>query len=587
MNQLSENRPFIFKTIVQNGELRNRGLKEMADILQIAYDLFQTPFLNESLGDPFLEILKDDPREHERFNRTEIERTILDCRTYGRINFDGKFIVVSSQGIENSLAELEMIWVIANDLKAGENSTEKFEQVPHIAKLMSMGKLSAILKYFLATSHRLITDIRTKQLKVKLDATPEHNKKQFLLRHKTDLLIQKHETKGIISELLRIIDLELDLLLQLDAHPIKSVTKADYLGEPRTDQPRLPVDPNIDFEHELLFYQSHWKELFIENEGFFDNLRQEFLGLPLRPKLRWYFNESISDKEWDEDLSKSRPTTIYNSNQIIAGSFVAPTSLELKASELINKFNTMVANQTVDPKYFGRFLEDTEIVQNLKKLDNQLKDFKDYAFSEANIDTFAEFSRNAVKSIVRVISQFKDPSFRLNLLSEITKIDIATDLAFFAVFEKKSEPERASLLKRFNILNIYAQEIINAAIEELTVSKKVSLTGKLGKKGFNTIFKDRENAHRYVEVLRKVNPPVIGDKNQFILGVRKKGAVVCWFDILLSKGIVHHNIPPIQKANLLNEMFPGLSISERSTGSTSNSAERTYKMDFERLIGKI
>ena len=587
MNQLSENRPFIFKTISEDGELRNRGLDQMADILQIAYDLFQDPFLNGSLGDPFLKILEDHPEEHEKFNRTEIERTIMDCQTYEKIKFEGRYITVISQGIEKSLAELEMIWFVANDLKAGENSTKESEHVPHGVKLISMGKLSAILKYYLATSHKLITDVRAKLLKDQLDATLEHKKKQFLLRTKTDLLIQKHENKVIVAELLRIIELELDLLVQLESLPKMTVPKADYPGKPRTEQPNLPVDLNIDFEYEMSFNRSHWKKFFIENEEFLRDLKQEFEELPAKPKRHWYFNESISDKEWNEDRTKSLSTMTNTSNGLFAAPFVSPSPLEPKAWELINKFNAMVADQTVDPKYFGRFLEDTHIVQNLKKLDSQLKNFKDYVFSEASIDTFAEFSNNAVKSILRTISQFKNSSFKQILLSEISKVDIATDITVLGGFSGKSEQERTSLLKRFNVLNIYAQEIINAAIEELNDARKEDLNTRPSRQDFQTIFKDPEKASYYIEVLRKVTPPIIGEQNQYILGERKKGAVVCWFDILSLKGIVYSNIPPVQKARLLNEMFSGLCISDRSTGSINGSAERKYKVDLERLIAKI
>jgi len=56
---------------------------------------------------------------------------------------------------------------------------------------------------------------------------------------------------------------------------------------------------DIDFEHEMSFNSSHWKKLFIENEKFLRDLKQEFARLPAKPKRHWYINESISDKEWN------------------------------------------------------------------------------------------------------------------------------------------------------------------------------------------------------------------------------------------------------------------------------------------------
>ena len=78
-------------------------------------------------------------------------------------------------------------------------------------------------------SRKLITDVRANLLKHQLNATSEQNKKQFLLRTKTDLLIQKHDTKVVVAELLRVIELELDLLVQLKSLPKKTIPKADYL----------------------------------------------------------------------------------------------------------------------------------------------------------------------------------------------------------------------------------------------------------------------------------------------------------------------------------------------------------------------
>lgn len=402
-----------------------------------------------------------------------------------------------------------------------------------------------------------------------------------------------YKTKGIIggqetaSHQVSLTEKELDPLIQLDPIPKETVSKTSSPGKSRTDQPSLPVDLDIDFEHEMLFYQSHWKKLFVENEEFLTDLKQEFAGLPAKPKLRWYFNESINDKEWNEDRSKSLPMTTRTSNRVIAASFVTQSALELKARKLINQFDAMVVEQTVDPKYFGRFLQDTEIIQNLKKLDSQLKNFKDYVFSEVSIDTFAEFGKSAAKSMIRLISQFKSPSLRLALLSDITGIDITTDIAVIAGFSGKSEQQTASLLKRFGILNIYAQEVINSAIEELTTTKQENLNTRLAKQDFTTVFKNPDKALHYIDVLKKVTPPIIGEQNQYILGDRKKGAIVCWFDILSLKGIAHSNIPPMQKARLLNEMFPGLSITGRSTGNISETAEREYRADLERLITKI
>ncbi|QPH38885.1 hypothetical protein [Pedobacter endophyticus] len=61
--------PFVFKTIAAEGESRLRGLDQFADILEIAYALFQDKILIDEIGDPFVGLLEQ-KSVYENFNRT-------------------------------------------------------------------------------------------------------------------------------------------------------------------------------------------------------------------------------------------------------------------------------------------------------------------------------------------------------------------------------------------------------------------------------------------------------------------------------------------------------------------------------------
>ncbi|QXU42845.1 hypothetical protein [Pedobacter sp. D749] len=580
-----ENKPFIFKTIGAQGELRYRGLDQMADILQIAYDLFQDPYLTDDLGDPFIGILETNPNEHKTFNRSIIERTILDCNNYGKIKFGGKHISVCSQGIENSLSELEMIWFVAHYLKKAELEKNGLQHsVPKIVKLTSMGKLVAILKYFLQTSYSLIADVRTKQLKEQLAITKEQDRKKMLLRFRTDLKIQKHETQPIVDELLRVIELELEFLEEIGV-TISNLNESQIPIE-QAKSSTLPTDIVTDFNYELSIKHFPWDDVIKKNVDFLQQLKSEFEILPLKPKLHWYFNKFISDEEWEKDRLSSKPLITSRSKEIIAANFVMPSEIETRANEIIREFNEMVSKNSVDPKYYGRMLEETDLVRTLKKLRDQLTQLKGYVFTSADINTFSEYGKAAAQSILAIISKLNNNELSRFLLHELMEMDIATDITVFAKFVKKSDEQRAEILHKFNTLSVFTHQVFNEAIIAIDHASRFT-SNKVNKPKFSSIFKNKESADGYIEILRQVSPPIIGNKNDYLLGGRKKSSIVLWFDLLSKKGVVFSNIPPSQKAELLNEMFHGLSISERSTSSVTLPAEQAYGNQFEYLISKI
>ena len=569
MENPADEKPFVLRTAGNKDVEMRRGLEQLAQVIEIAYSLFTEPFFTKGFGDPFISIKKNDPEIYQRFNRTIIERTVAESHYYGNISFSGEFLTVSSPDIESYIEDLDIIWTVIDRYKLENKETlNSFGQYPEIFKVNSRAKLFALLQYFLDTNVNLISQIRTRQLKEKLEATPYQEKKHLLLRTKTDLKIQKHQIESIVAELIRVIDLELEMLNELGNPQAENIKTAPYnLNEKKPNT--LPVNVETDLKYDLSIFSFPFRSFFDEDMELMDDLKEEFALLLPEPKLHWYFNQFISDDEWAEYCTTGKWEP---------GSHIKETN----ARKIQNDFAEMVLNQNVDHKYYGRNLKDTQIVQNLQKLSLHIKDFKEYAFTNVGIETFSDYAKAASKSIALLVDKFQNVRLRSILLQMLVDMSIQEDITIIGSIGGKSQQEIAEFSKRFNILKVYSKEVFVAELDKL-----YGILAKKNKTEYKTIFKNPQNAQALINVLRKVIPPVIGEKNQFILGPRKKGAIVCWLDIVSKKGETIEGIPPERKAQLLNEIFPGLSVTGRTLRNFNQSTSKQYFDDLHRLIAKI
>lgn len=95
------------------------------------------------------------------------------------------------------------------------------------------------------------------------------------------------------------------------------------------------------------------------------------------------------------------------------------------------------------------------------------------------------------------------------------------------------------------------------------------------------LFPDGE-AEKYIDLLRQVNPPIIGENDRYRLGLRQKGAFVAWAQIVRDK--FARPLKDAELARLLNLRFPKLDISERSLRNTSGTAYTHYSSKLKVLL---
>jgi hypothetical protein len=99
------------------------------------------------------------------------------------------------------------------------------------------------------------------------------------------------------------------------------------------------------------------------------------------------------------------------------------------------------------------------------------------------------------------------------------------------------------------------------------------------------IFNDDAGFDEATMALKAATPPVINDKNEFLLGERKKGAIVAWIDILKLRG----KIKSVNRETLiilLNNHFAGLNLGSEGR-SFDNTTTTSYKQYYKKLLQLI
>ena len=117
--------------------------------------------------------------------------------------------------------------------------------------------------------------------------------------------------------------------------------------------------------------------------------------------------------------------------------------------------------------------------------------------------------------------------------------------------------------------------------------KKKSLKiDKPNYKTFDELFWDKDSIEFCIDALRKVTPAVIDKESQYLLGVRRKSAIVAWVDVIKARKKIRE-VTDENLASLLNNYFKGINFSKdgrtlRSPGIAA--AYKKYHNQFTELI---
>jgi len=101
----------------------------------------------------------------------------------------------------------------------------------------------------------------------------------------------------------------------------------------------------------------------------------------------------------------------------------------------------------------------------------------------------------------------------------------------------------------------------------------------------NDLFNNPNTIEACVDILRRVEPPLIDDSNNYI--GNSKGALCVWIDEMKRVGIIKNLTDREKYANALNSHFTGFSINPSMFAKVHKRAEEKYKREFSAMLVKI
>lgn len=102
---------------------------------------------------------------------------------------------------------------------------------------------------------------------------------------------------------------------------------------------------------------------------------------------------------------------------------------------------------------------------------------------------------------------------------------------------------------------------------------------------FEELFFDKNLMIHCINVLREVEPPLLGDGNNFI--GKSKGAICIWVEEMTRQGIMKHYSQRLIYAKLIPQVISGFSINESMFGKHHHRAKGLYQTDMKALLSEI
>jgi hypothetical protein len=222
-----------------------------------------------------------------------------------------------------------------------------------------------------------------------------------------------------------------------------------------------------DFDRELWTSPFPFNTIVSSRSIYLEYLFEEFSKLPTKPKFHFYFNEFISDEEWEKDRSESR-SHLYTSrsNEVVAANFVQTSDLERRAEQLLSEFLKLSASNLVEEKYKGRYVKDMNTYQILERIDKELDHFKKYAIQDRNINNYSTYARAAANKIVSQINKLPIVELKIDLLENILDIGLENDfkVLLWINFNTKGDENLSS---NFTYLKTHADEVFFESLESI------------------------------------------------------------------------------------------------------------------------
>lgn len=248
-----------------------------------------------------------------------------------------------------------------------------------------------------------------------------------------------------------------------------------------------------DYTNELSSVEFGFKKLIVDNTKFEENLFKEFSKLIPKPKPQCYISAHISDAERKSEYEHAKRAPEedmlrYGSQPRIA-TLHHQSKYEEKVDKLIRKFYDDLSTNSVEEKYWGRSIKETETVCQLDAIAEQVVGLKKYPLSNATEDSYHQFAKSSCDNIVTAANKLTIPGLKEAVLQEIIRDKL--NIYVLSSCSKKSDTDaidkKQLAMERNARLKTYVDSVLNNELQKpspLQATKAENLSVLLSEYGF-------------------------------------------------------------------------------------------------------
>jgi hypothetical protein len=312
-------------------------------------------------------------------------------------------------------------------------------------------------------------------------------------------------------------------------------------------------------------------------------IKEQRLIVELRNLLPVFnlYRQKIENLIINDDLKAVLPKEKVNDNEL---------SKEVEALQIIGKLNFEKACQIICegigsrmPTLLSRVKKmkglperDRIFFQSLEELSKEeiIQKYKEniYIKRDAVVDAYTNV-------FAKIDQNSADPEFTKQLSRKtIYENVISKKENFISLRQYPSDWSNETLFSE-----LWAYSIL--VLEWHLSKQKKGSKNSINLPSFQALFNSPEMVGICVEILRKVEPPLIDSSNNFI--GRSKGTLCVWIDEMKRVGIIK-NIPDRRKySHALNNYFKDFIIDPSMFAKTHKRAEEVYQKAFRNMLAKI
>jgi len=218
-----------------------------------------------------------------------------------------------------------------------------------------------------------------------------------------------------------------------------------------------------DFEHELeagrnaSWLSFSFRDLIINRQDFKEALFYQFKELEQYPKYHWFAERRLSEGYLTKDEkqrwnNKHEPGVFY-------------FDVESKLQNLMNEFNQLVSNKSVDIKYYGRNLLDTPMVKTLNQIGSNFTEFEKYV-SRENKKDYQTYASAFASQIIALTDKLHLIDLKISILNKFLDEVGNTDIMLSAIMQN-GYYNSDQLRGEYDILKLFANKLLRDELNKM------------------------------------------------------------------------------------------------------------------------